>query len=103
MDTGLESREGGGIAFLSSSIALLPSHSSESRVCSDVGLDPFPSSSSSLIPNSIFSSVDGFRLNCGSRLLLFDFFEFSLSELGLEGGGRFEQIESCGVVSQWQR
>jgi hypothetical protein len=96
MDTGRESREGGGIAFLSSSIALLPSDSFESRVSSDVGLDPLPSSSSSLIPNSICSSVDGFRLNCGSRLLLFDFFEASFSELGLESVGKFEHIELCG-------
>lgn len=101
MDTGLESREGGGIAFLSSSIALLPSDSFESRSSLDVGLDPLPSSSSSLIPNSIFSSADGLRLNCGSKLLLLDFFEASFSELGLESVGRFEQIELCGVVSQW--
>ena len=67
MDAGLESFEGGGIAFLSSSIPVLPCDSPESRVSSEAGLDPDPlpwsPSSSSLIPRSILSSCDGFRLN----------------------------------------
>lgn len=89
------------MAFLSSSIAVLPEDSPESLVPSEVGVDlgPLPSSSSSLIGSSIFSSADTFLLNCGSRLLLFDFFDVSVSQFMLDSVGRFDSIEPCKHVS----
>lgn len=87
------------MAILSSSIARLPCDSPESLVSSETLPDPLPSSSSSLIPSSIRSSPEALRLNCGSRLRLFDFFEASFSEFVLESVGRFESIEPCSHVS----
>ena len=92
MDTGLDILDGGGMAFLFSSIALRAMDSTGSRVSSDAGLELFnwtSSSSSSLIPSSSFSSLDTLRANCGSRLLLFAFFEASPSDVTVERFGRF--------------